>query len=87
VANEYEHILINGEQIEKTYKAIRDMFIFTNKKLILVEKQGVTRSKVGYQFIPYSSITKFSKENGGNLDLDAELEIYISEKISNQEVI
>jgi hypothetical protein len=49
------------------------MFIFTNKRLILVEKQGVTGSKVDYQSIPYSSIKKFSKESGGIFYLDAEL--------------
>ena len=78
VSKEFEPILIEGEQIERAYKVIRDMFIFTNKRLILVEKQGVTGSKVDYQSIPYSSIKKFSKEIGGILDLDAELKIWIT---------
>jgi hypothetical protein len=73
VSKEFEPILIDGEQIEKAYKVIRDMFILQTKRLILVEKQGVTGSKVDYQSIPYSSIKKFSKESGGILDLDAEL--------------
>ena len=58
IAKEFEPILIDGEHIEKAYKIIRDMFIFTNKRLILVEKQGVTGSKVDYQSIPYSSIKR-----------------------------
>ena len=53
------------------------MFVFTNKRLILVDKQGITGSKVDYQSIPYSSITKFSKESAGLLDLDAELKIWV----------
>jgi hypothetical protein len=52
------------------------MFIFTNKRLILVEKQLVG-TKVDYMSIPYSSIKKFSKESAGILDMDAELKIWL----------
>jgi hypothetical protein len=77
VATEFEPILIDGETIEKAYKLIRDMFIFTNKRLILVEKQLVG-TKVDYMSIPYSSIKKFSKESAGILDMDAELKIWLN---------
>jgi hypothetical protein len=78
VAKEFEPILIDGEAIEKAYKLIKDMFIFTNKRLILVEKQLVG-SKVDYMSIPYSNIIKFSKESAGILDLDAELKIWVKD--------
>ena len=77
ISREFEPILIDGEIIEKAYKLIRDMFIFTNKRLILVEKQLVG-SKVDYMSIPYSSIKKFSKESAGILDMDAELKIWLN---------
>ncbi|WP_338648210.1 PH domain-containing protein [Flavobacterium sp. KS-LB2] len=77
VSKEFEPILIDGERIEKAYKLIRDMFIFTNKRLILVEKQMVG-TKVDYMSIPYSSIKKFSKESAGILDMDAELKIWLN---------
>ncbi|MFV8347544.1 PH domain-containing protein [Flavobacterium sp. ZB4P13] len=77
VSKEFEPILIDGEIIEKAYKLIRDMFIFTNKRLILVEKQLVG-TKVDYMSIPYSSIKKFSKESAGILDMDAELKIWLN---------
>jgi hypothetical protein len=76
VSREFEPILIDGEIIEKAYKLIRDMFIFTNKRLILVEKQLVG-TKVDYVSIPYFNIRKFSKESAGILDLDAELKIWL----------
>ncbi|MEQ8199737.1 MAG: PH domain-containing protein, partial [Clostridiaceae bacterium] len=57
---------------------IRDMFIFTNKRLILVDKQGVIANKIEYHSIPYKSVTNFSIETAGNFDLDAELKIWIS---------
>ena len=75
---EFSSVLIEGEFLEKAFKVIRDMFVFTNKRLILVEKQGLTGSKAEYLSIPYRSIIKFSKESAGLLDLDAELKIWIS---------
>ncbi|RZJ32054.1 MAG: PH domain-containing protein [Flavobacterium sp.] len=79
VRKEFEPILIDGENIEKAYKLVRDMFIFTNKRLILVEKQLVG-TKADYLSIPYSSIIKFSKESAGIMDLDAELKIWIKDQ-------
>ncbi|GAA0756698.1 PH domain-containing protein [Clostridium sartagoforme] len=75
---EYEKILTSTETIEKAYKLVRDMFIFTNKRLLLVDKQGMTGKKTEYHSIPYKSITHFSIETAGHLDLDAELKIWIS---------
>ncbi|MEH7491134.1 PH domain-containing protein [Neobacillus sp. 3P2-tot-E-2] len=75
---EFARILARDERIEKAYKLIRDLFIFTNKRLILVDKQGLTGKKVEYHSIPYKSITHFSIETAGSFDLDAELKIWIS---------
>lgn len=78
VEREFEKILVEGEQVEKAYKLIRDLFVFTDKRLILLNKQGVTGKKVEYHSIPYKSITHFSVETAGNFDLDSELKIWIS---------
>lgn len=74
---EFAPILVEGEELVAAYRVIRDMFVFTNMRLILVDKQGVTGKKAEYQTIPYSSIVRFSKESAGILDLDAELKIWI----------
>lgn len=78
IRKEYNNILSSTERIEKAYKLIRDMFIFTDKRLILVDKQGVTGKKTEYHSIPYRSITHFSIETAGHFDLEAELKIWIS---------
>ncbi|MEL1242403.1 PH domain-containing protein [Flavobacterium flavipallidum] len=75
---DYGKLLINGEEIELGFKLIRDVFIFTNKRLILVDKQGVTGSKVEYKSISYKSISRFSIETAGTFDLEAELKIWVS---------
>ncbi|AZU63801.1 PH domain-containing protein [Neobacillus mesonae] len=78
IQKDFAKVLAPSERIERAYKLIRDMFIFTNKRLILVDKQGVTGKKVENHSIPYKSITHFSIETAGNFDLDAELKIWIS---------
>ncbi len=54
------------------------MIIFTNKRLIIIDKQGVTGKKVEYHSIPYRAITNFKVETSGHFDLDAELKIFVS---------
>jgi hypothetical protein len=78
IASEFQPILLPDERIEKAFRLIRDMLVFTSKRLILVNKQGLTGSKVDYQSIPYASIKMFSKESAGMLDLDAELKIWLT---------
>ncbi|MCT8136695.1 PH domain-containing protein [Anaerobacillus sp. CMMVII] len=78
VRKEFAKVLTKDETVDKAYKLIRDLFIFTNKRLLLVDKQGLTGRKVELHSIPYKSITHFSIETAGNFDLDAELKIWIS---------
>jgi hypothetical protein len=75
---EFQQILAPGERVEHAYQLIRDYFVFTDKRFVLVDRQGVTGSKVEYHSIPYRSILHFSIETGGAFDLDAELKIWIS---------
>jgi hypothetical protein len=75
---EFAQVLTPGEQIERAYQLIRDMFVFTDKRLIFVNRQGMTGKKVEYQSIPYRSITRFSVETAGTFDLDAELKIWLT---------
>jgi hypothetical protein len=74
----FAKLLLPGEQIEQAYILIRDYFLFTDKRLILVDVQGITGSKIEYHSIPYRSITHFAIESSGTFDLDAEMKIYIS---------
>lgn len=78
IQEDFSQVLSEGERIEKAYRLIRDLFVFTNKRLILVDKQGLTGNKVEYHSLPYKSITHFSVETAGHFDLDAELKIWIS---------
>lgn len=71
-------ILVHGEQIVACYKAIRDFVVFTDKRLIAVNVQGMTGKKRDFTSLPYSKVQAFSIETGGHFDLDAELELWFS---------
>ena len=75
---ELDPILIKGEQIERAFKLVRDLYIFTNKRLVLVDKQGMSGKKVEYHSIPYDKVTHFSVETAGRFDRDAELKLWVS---------
>ena len=78
IQQEFAQVLAPGEVLEHAYKLIRDLIVFTDKRLVLVDKQGLTGSKLEYYSIPYRSITHFSVETAGSFDLDAELNIWIA---------
>ncbi|MDH6365015.1 hypothetical protein M2139_002016 [Enterococcus sp. PF1-24] len=80
-------VLIPGESVEISFILVRDLIVFTDKRLILVDKQGVTAKKVEYKSIPYRSISRFTVETSGHFDLDAELKIWISGNLNPIETL
>lgn len=71
-------VLIEGEEPQLAYKVIRDFFVFTQHRVIIVDVQGITGSKVDYMSVPYRAVTRFSVETAGTFDLDSELKIWVS---------
>ena len=78
VQAELEPVLVPGESIGRGFKIFRDMFIFTDHRLIMIDKQRLTGSKVTYHSILYRNITQFSVETAGSFDADSELKIWVS---------
>lgn len=74
-----EKLLIPGEIVSFAFSSMRDKLIFTDKRIISVNVQGITGSKVDYTSIPYSKIHAFSIETAGTFDLDAEVDVTLSE--------
>lgn len=70
-------ILVEGEEILQCYQTVRDQAALTNKRIIIMDKQGMTGSKVEIYSLPYRSIDMWSTENAGKLfDINAELELW-----------
>ncbi|WP_104524907.1 PH domain-containing protein [Blastococcus atacamensis] len=71
-------LLIHGERIIACFKTVRDFVVFTDKRLIAVNVQGITGKKRDFTSLPYSKVQAFSIETAGTFDLDAELEMWFS---------
>ena len=78
VEKNIEQILADDERVERAFRLVRDLLIFTNHRFILVDRQGLTGKKALYHSIPYRGITNFAVETAGHMDLEAELKIWIS---------
>jgi len=73
-----EPMLVDGESVFAAFQSIRDRVIFTNKRIIAINVQGLTGKKKDLTSLPYAKIQAFSVETAGVLDLDCELELYFS---------
>lgn len=71
-----QDLLIDGEQAIKAYKTIRDVAIFTSKRLIVKDAQGLRGKKIEMYSLPYSSINMYSTENASGIDLNSEVELW-----------
>ena len=71
-------IMIRDEVIIASFRAVRDFVVFTNKRLIAVNVQGLTGKKRDFTSLPYAKVQAFSIETAGNFDLDSELDLWFS---------
>ncbi len=78
VMSDITPLLIPGENVIGAYKSMRDYVVFTDKRIISVNVQGVTGKKKDFTSLPYSKIQVFSVETAGVFDMDSELEMYFS---------
>ncbi|WP_394281398.1 PH domain-containing protein [Corynebacterium sp.] len=77
IPDDVRNLLIEGEQPYAAFKTFRDSAIFTSKRLIVRDAQGMTGKKVEIYSLPYSVINMWSTENAGKmLDFTAEVELW-----------
>jgi len=76
IAKQIEAILAPGEVVESGYKLVRDLVVFTDRRIVFVDKQGITGKRTTWLSIPYSGIVRFAAETAGHFDLDSELLIW-----------
>lgn len=69
-------LLVAGEEAVAAYKTVRDVAVFTNKRLIVKDAQGLTGKKVEIYSLPYSSVVMWSTENAGTIDFNSEVELW-----------
>lgn len=78
VSEDITPLLVASENVISSYRGIRDYVVFTDKRIIAVNVQGITGKKKDFTSLPYSKIQTYSVETAGHFDLDCELELYFS---------
>ncbi len=73
-----KRFLIEGESIFAAFKTVRDQLVFTNRRIVAANVQGITGKKVDYTSIPYNKVQVFSVETSGALDRDCEIQLHLS---------
>lgn len=76
IPEDVNDLLVQGEEAVAAYKTLRDSAIFTNKRLIIRDSQGLTGKKIEIYSLPYSSINMWSTENAGTFDFNSEVELW-----------
>ena len=69
---------VRNEQIVATFQSVRDGVVFTNKRIIAINVQGITGKKKDMTSLLFSKIQAFSVESAGTFDLDCELDLWFS---------
>lgn len=77
-AEKLASMLLDDEQIISTFRTVRDGVVFTDKRIISINVQGVTGKKVDYTSLPYKRIQAYSVETAGVIDLDSELDLWFA---------
>ena len=71
-------LLTADENIVSSYQSMRDGIVFTNKRIIAINIQGIIGKKIDFTSMPYNKIQVFSVETAGTFDLDSELDLWFS---------
>lgn len=78
MSDSMEKFLSEKENVQFCVKTVRDVAVFTDQRILVADKQGITGKKVEYYSIPFKSIVTYSIETAGRLDLDSEIKLTLS---------
>lgn len=77
VKGEVNGLLIGGEEVVMAFQTVRDQLIYTNKRIIAVDVQGITGKRKSFSTMPYSKIQYFSIQTPGFGELIPDSELFI----------
>lgn len=77
-AEDIKNLLIGNETVLHLFASYRDAVVFTNKRILAINVQGLSGKKKDFTSLPYSKIQAYSVETAGSFDRDAEMELYFS---------
>lgn len=71
-------LLTPGEQVIQAFQSVRDGVVFTDRRVIAINVQGVTGMKKSFTSLPYRRVQAYAIESAGMGDLDGELQLWYS---------
>lgn len=77
VRGEVQGLLINGEEVLYAFQTVRDQLVFTNKRIIAIDVQGLTGKRKSFSTMPYSKIQYFSIQTPGFAELFPDSELFV----------
>lgn len=76
IPSDVEQMLVPGERAVAAYQTLRDVAVFTDRRLVVRDAQGLTGKKVEVYSLPWKAVNMWSTENAGRLDLSSEVELW-----------
>ena len=77
IHNDVAGLMIQGEQPVMAFKTIRDQLVFTNKRIISIDVQGITGKRRSFTSLPYSKIQFFAIQTPGFAELVPDSELFL----------
>ena len=77
IHNEVAGLLVRGEQPVMAFKTIRDQLVFTNKRIISIDVQGITGKRRSFNSMPYSKVQFFAIQTPGFMELVPDSELFL----------
>ena len=77
ILGEVSGLLVQGEEVVYAFQTIRDQLVFTNKRIISIDVQGITGKRKSFSSMPYSKIQYFTIQTSGFLELIPDSELFI----------
>lgn len=77
VMDEVDGLLVRDEQVIYAFQTIRDQLVFTDKRIIAIDVQGLTGRKKSFSIMPYSKVQYFSIQTPGFVELFPDCELFL----------
>ena len=77
VRDEVNGLLIGGEEVLYAFQTIRDQLVFTNKRIIAIDVQGLTGKRKSFSTMPYSKVQYFSIQTPGFAEIFPDSELFL----------
>ena len=78
VRGEVNGLLVGGEELVMAFKTVRDQLVFTNKRIISIDVQGITGKRKSFTSMPYSKIQYFAVQTPGFIELVPDSELFLT---------